>query len=73
MIHTYAQAHESFRRRYWTEALVRNGWHEGKTAAEAGVHRNTVGREMKLLGIARPPAKKRIKRISILSGMAGVA
>lgn len=38
-----------------TEALRKNNWNRAKTAAELGIHKTTLWRKMKRLGIRTPP------------------
>ncbi len=40
------------------EALARNGYHQGQTAAELGIHKTTLWRKMKKLGIELPKKKR---------------
>jgi PAS domain S-box-containing protein len=39
---------------FLAQALERNGWHRGKTATELGIHRTTLQRKIKKLGLISP-------------------
>lgn len=40
---------------YLVQALERNSWHRDKTARELGIHRTTLQRKIKKLGLVPPP------------------
>ena len=45
---------EDLEARFLLEALEKNGWHRGRTAAELGMHRTTLQRKIHKLGITMP-------------------
>ena len=45
---------EDLEARFLLEALEKNGWHRGRTAADLGMHRTTLQRKIRNLGIAMP-------------------
>ena len=48
--------------RFITEALRRNDWNRQATAAELGMHKTTLWRKIKRLGISLPPEDGRTRR-----------
>ena len=48
--------------RYIAEALRRNGWNRIETARELGIHKTTLWRKIKRLGIELPPTDGRRKK-----------
>lgn len=40
---------------YLVQALERNAWHRQKTARDLGIHRTTLQRKIKKLGLVPPP------------------
>ena len=44
---------DSLEAKFLTEALHRNGWNRSRTAAELGIHKTTLWRKMKKLGITK--------------------
>ena len=60
---TYREAVAKFQRDFIQEVLARRCGNQGEAAAEMGIHRNTLVRTMKLLGIF--PARARRQGLSL--------